>query len=515
MGINLDSCNKKRKNVVLISSLYFSCQNIYNFIIQITNISYLGFAEMDSAEPEPRYCKEPPAAPRGMGTLLYPWITEPLDGPLSPEVQMTLASLARHQHEKDILLTNKVSNHEEIMDRQKHVRKKKPYCSICSEALSTIFPQQRYAYHSHFSSIAQRTSSPLDHFAQHLCTTCSTVMHPVKMGHRIPVVITSSVLANWQGRNRGSPGAYEGDPVHLDYITIPGATIEQLQHSFEVQYRGINQPLDVILIAGYNNILRYESLETILNRYSVFKKHVINMSCAGGRMNSFAIATLPYPPRLTRLRDDPYFPDYQPYYDETTQLLDELTPRIINMNKEEIDMRTRLAPTFHTWCLSKGNSNNQGFSVGSLSRHRPAQWREDHFLDQLHPSDPVRLRMGTAVGRYFRCLYGIELMEYNSKQEWHEAKKARLGKAASTKISVTDEVPSGSNSVTTGSNSVPTGSNSLPSGSNSLPSGSKSVEVNCQDSDDDYTALILSDVYIAAALDVSDVDDIEEQGKRN
>ena len=84
-------------------------------------------------------------------------------------------------------------------------------------------------------------------------------------------------------------------------------------------------------------------------------------------------------------------------------------------------------------------------------------------------------------------------MEYNSKQEWHEAKKARLGKAASTKISVPDE---------------------LPSGSNSLPSGSKSVEVNCQDSDDDYTALILTDVYIAAALDVSDVDDIEEQGKR-
>ena len=318
-------------------------------------------------------------------------------------------------------------------------------------------------------------------------------MHPVKMGHRIPVVITSSILANWQGRNRGSPGAYEGDPVHLDYITIPGATIEQLQHAFEVQYRGINQPLDVIFIAGYNNILRNESLETILNRYSVFKKHVINMSCAGGRMNSFAIVTLPYPPRLARLRDDPYFPDFQPDYDVTTQLLDELTPRIINMNKEEIDMKTRLAPTFHTWCLSKGNSNNQGFSVGSLTRHRPAQWREDHFLDQLHPSDPVRLRKGTAVGRYFRCLYGIELIEYNSKQEWHEAKKARLGKAASTKISVPDE---------------------LPSGSNSLPSGSKSVEVNCQDSDDDYTALILTDVYIAAALDVSDVDDIEEQGKR-
>ena len=461
----------------------------YTMLVEIFCKIYIiiltGLAEMDPAGTEPRYCKEPPAAPRGMGTLLYPWITEPLDSPLSPEVQMAMASLDRHKHEKNVLLNNKVRDYEVIMERQTHVSKYKPYCSFCSEALSTIYPRQRYVYHSHFSSIAQRASSPLDHYAQHLCTTCETVMHPVKMGHRIPIVISSSILANWQGRNRGSPGAYEGDPVHLDYVTIPGATVEQLQHAFEVQYRVIDLPLDVILVAGYNNILRNESLETIMSRYSVFKKHVINMSCSGGRMNSFAIATLPYPPRLTRLRDDPYFPYHQPYYDETTQLLDELTPRIISMNKEEIDMKTRLAPTFHTWCLSKGNTSKQGFSVGSLSRHRPSQWREDNFLDQLHPSDTVRIRMGTAVGRYFRCLYGMEKMEHNSKQEWHEAKRAGLGLGKAAEVAAPD-----------------------------VSAGTKSLGGNCQDfEDDDFTALILTDVYIAAALDVSDVDDTEEQGK--
>ena len=431
--------------------------------------------EEDSTGAELHYrFREPPAAPLGMGTWIYPWDTEPLEDLARPEIQMTLSSMNRHEQERKMLAENKIKNHEEIWHKQRYTVRRRPYCHICSEATSSVMSKQKNIYHRHVSSISQRAASPLDHFGQYVCTTCKTVVHPAKMGHRIPVVISASIMNNWQGW-RGTPGAYEGDPLHLDYITIPGATIEQLQHAFEAQYNGCKQPLDVIIVAGYNNILQDQCLEEILSHLSDFKKAVINMSCPGERFNSCAISSLPFPPRLTRLVNDPVFPEYSEYYDDKTSILDQLTPRVLAMNREEIDMLTRLAPGFHSWCLSKGgDSGQQGYTVGQLNQHRDAQWREDHFLDQLHPSDPVRVRMGMAIGRYFRNLYGIETMTYNSKQEWHEAKKGLSNR-----------------------------NKRIPDTAAAAPEPEKTVDQLQLEPDDD-DVLILSDVYIAAALDISE-----------
>ena len=445
--------------------------------------------ETDSMEREegskgadmPCIYREPPAAPRGMGTWIYPWESEPLAGHDRPEIQMTLSSMARHEQENKMLRENKMANHEEIWAKQRYTVRRKPYCQICSEATSSVMDKQKNIYHRHVSSISHRAASPLDHFGQYVCTTCEVVVHPVKMGHRIPVVISASLLNNWQGW-RGTPGAYEGDPVHLDYVTIPGATIEQLHHAFEAQYNGCKQPLDVLIVAGYNNILQDQSLDEILQHLQDFKKAVINMSCEGERFNSFAVSSLPFPPRLTRLSNDPVFPEYSAYYDEKTMILDQMTPCVLDMNKEEIDMLTRLAPAFHTWCLSKRRATGQGgFSVGQLNQHRHAQWREDHFLDQLHPSDPVRVRMGTAIGRYYRCLYGIETMEYNSKQEWFEAQKG----LNPPQLPIPDTV-------------------------DAAPSTEKPNKEPYLETDED-DVLILSDVYIAAALDISDAEEMDMQ----
>ena len=49
---------------------------------------------------------------------------------------------------------------------------------------------------------------------------------------------------------------YEGDLVHVDYLTIKGGYIHELLEAFRLEYEHLQQakPLDVALVAGYADL---------------------------------------------------------------------------------------------------------------------------------------------------------------------------------------------------------------------------------------------------------------------
>ena len=68
---------------------------------------------------------------------------------------------------------------------------------------------------------------------------------------------------------------YEGDAVHTDYITIPGAKIETLQQAFLIEYGKETRGIDVLVVAGLNKILRVDSVEALMRKIDLFRNTVM------------------------------------------------------------------------------------------------------------------------------------------------------------------------------------------------------------------------------------------------
>ena len=62
------------------------------------------------------------------------------------------------------------------------------------------------------------------------------------------------------------------------------------------------------------------------------------------------------------------------------------------------------------------------YYLAHLDRHKNAEWRESSPTRQLHLSDSARLRMGKTAVKYFMYIYGILTSEFDTKNEWQQAK---------------------------------------------------------------------------------------------
>ena len=151
---------------------------------------------------------------------------------------------------------SKVINFVQVRERYGHINK---YCSNCSEHSSTVNPGGRFVKHIHNSSKKYRMSTPEDIWGNYPCTTCSKTHHSFKIGIGYPIILSSSILNLWQGRR--SLNLYHGDDLH---VTIPGATSKTLHHALLAKYSNTYWPLDVLLVAGLNDVLSNRSVDEIM-----------------------------------------------------------------------------------------------------------------------------------------------------------------------------------------------------------------------------------------------------------
>ena len=206
---------------------------------------------------------------------------------------------------------------EEIVNpsHYRNIHKELTKCTICS--FRQIHPHPlKPVFHKHFSSRQLRIIMGVEHYGGfYRCISCSENRFPGRIHKherhgRRRLVVSSSTLHNYYLSEH-----YEGDSVHIDYCTIPGAKIQDLYLAYREEYLRSENPLDVILVAGLNNLNKGEEENQVMERIREFAIMVTEESMNYHRYgrSSFSVATLPYAPKLAWLDGDgpcPYPPNH-------------------------------------------------------------------------------------------------------------------------------------------------------------------------------------------------------------
>ena len=350
----------------------------------------LGYRLPDTSSP-------PPPLPPGFGSFKYPTHTDILARSSPPEEQMKELSLM--WREMELIEDKKPKRIASSLYRIKH--KDTPrYCGVCSETKDGSL-----THHQHYSSRQARLVAPSDEWGLFSCKTCKISPHSFKSGTRYSILLTSSTLNNWQGDRLTNK--YEGDPIHVDYISIPGGTIDTLIHAFMAEYGGTRTPVDVLLVCGLNDLRdEKKTAEDIMKSIQRLAVRVRNMPGVELTASTLAVATLPFAPCMTSLPSE----SRQVINDKTAKLVQLNTLiRDFNMSTSHPLFDTSIAPCFHTWGLKSSSTPHPQGPLNVLEKMdgtRRERWREQEVKRMLHLNDSTRLRMGKACIKYFIALYG-------------------------------------------------------------------------------------------------------------
>ena len=196
---------------------------------------------------------------------------------------------------------------------------------------------------------------------------------------------------------------YKGDDLHCDVLTVPGATINVIEHALEAEYGLTYRPLDVLAVIGLNDLLRGHHVSRIIRDLRSLQSTVHRLA-PPGETNSIAISTLLIPPKLADLHNN--------YHGNRLEDIVSLNFQIMELNagQPQNPLPVSFAPKFHSWgkCSSKSSTSTAPrYLMENLPRHRYGQWRESVPEEMLHVDDETRLHMGRASIGYFKALYGI------------------------------------------------------------------------------------------------------------
>ena len=266
-------------------------------------------------------------------------------------------------------------------------------CKICSfkEVMGGVTGKIR---HIHLSSRQRAITATDNNIVKMSCPTCKKE-HSSSTNYsdseRLKICVTSSTLAEyWQPRDPSVE--FNGDELHIDWLCIPGASVNALSTAWEIEYLKEKKPMDVMLIAGLNDVLKGKSGPAIVASFKHFADLVIwqGEQHHPEQPNTCAIGTLIYPPQICWLEDDGPAPTS---FDNQLRNLRWLNHQIEIMNAEA-QIRT---PSFHTLGLRKVTRNGKG-----QTKHRLEHWRESERSHKLHLRDDQRIKMAKQVARYFK-----------------------------------------------------------------------------------------------------------------
>ena len=327
----------------------------------------------------PDVSRRPPSIPVGLGSKLYPREALDIQGNLPAALQLRRIYLTRRKNEAKHYYVLKHPDHQAF---RRYHGSTLNYCPTCSEYVNRKRRDMELVIHRHTSSLNYRINS--DHkqspWGEYFCNTCEVGFHGFKTGSRYPVLVTSSMLKDWQGIR--SKNGYRGDKIHVDQIGVSGARISELEFAFLAEYGELYRPTDVLLVSGYNDLVQGQNPNQILADMKSFKNEVLK-----NEGSSFAASTIPLPPCMSKLEKD----QYNLSKPDLTQRIIQLNDMIIQMNKEPGQaMETHRAPCFHTWGLT---SRRLPKEIGprnlleTMPAHAHQDWREKRPTNQLHLSE--------------------------------------------------------------------------------------------------------------------------------
>ena len=275
-------------------------------------------------------------------------------------------------------------------------------CNICSYTQS--YPAEKVpVFHSHFSSARLRELLSVETSHQGFyCPSCKSRHRPY-IDERLKVTISDSTLHDFFAPRLHTDTVYEGDLVHVDYVTIAGGTLPDLLHAFRLDYEATvrPKPLDVLLVAGYDDLYQGFGRDYIWRGINKFSETVLKLSRSSdtAAKNTFAVASLMYPPKICWFRDDGPTPNN---YDNQKEKVDWLNEKIDRLNRSH---GVYQYPGFHSYGVRMGtkltkNENGQ-LERRQFKAHRWDQWVEPARRDKSTLKAERLFKMGKAVNNYF------------------------------------------------------------------------------------------------------------------
>ena len=235
-----------------------------------------------------------------------------------------------------------------------------PFCYLCGD-------QRDPVYHHHNSGREIRVVQGVDKTETllYMCTTCKTV-HPDKPDNGMNVLVGTSQLHGLHNPRDPSKAPMDPDPFHIDWLTVCGATIPELEYAWRRDYESYKHPMRILLTAGLDDLARGRTRDEIVESFLHFKMMVDRQNSRHpGQKNELVIATILNPPRFVWFKDNGPPPKN---HKDMLQDIMELNSWIIFFNNQN---GKPVTPRFHrfgirdTMVKGKGEEAHHG-SVGCL-----------------------------------------------------------------------------------------------------------------------------------------------------
>ena len=209
-------------------------------------------------------------------------------------------------------------------------------------------------------------------------------------------------------------GGYEGDQIHIDWVTIPGAKIQDLQHAWRRDYRHEKRPMDVLVVGGLNNV-RNESTSKIMERIDEFATTVLAQSeeFHPEAPSTFSFATMFLPPQYARFPGDDSLPIKS--FDNKLAMMMDLNEKITQLNNNIFQKTIEVFKSqnggvagekpktlgLHKYGMRKLTKKYPNGKVVAVRTHRWEHFRETEKEQMLHLNDEQRAKVGRAINNYF------------------------------------------------------------------------------------------------------------------
>ena len=271
-----------------------------------------------------------------------------------------------------------------------------PRCNICSFRQEGPLPTIP-VYHLHFSSVEIRVTQGVEWTTTnrpYLCPTCQC-HHPVKTDYGLNVCLSDSQLHGFHNP-RDPTVICPPDSIHVDWVTVPGATIPDLQHAWQVDYWKYRTPMRVLLVAGTNDLLKGGDMTSVTNSILHLKNLIDEQNVYHpDTPNEFVMATVLNCPKLTWYPDNGPPP---PGHHNRLEEISALNQWIIEFNQGYGNS----TPRYHRYGVRSGRKFLHGEYV-PMHVHQFKKWRQsEDIADMVHLNDYWRVRLGGAVISYFK-----------------------------------------------------------------------------------------------------------------
>ena len=269
-----------------------------------------------------------------------------------------------------------------------------PRCTICS------FMQPRDPmpiYHRHSSSRQARVLQGAEYATgncSYLCPTCQAP-HMAVLPYGLDICVSDSTLHDIHYPKEAGV-VCPPDKAHVDWVTVPGATVSQLLYAWQVEYARESKPMRVLLVAGLNDLVKGGNAEDLIAQIERFDANVNYQNLHHpSKHNSFAMAPLLPAPKLV------WYPDNgptSPSYVNRREEVEKVNEWIKNFNQKN---NIQEVPGFHVMGTRSTKKVVDGVQQ-DFKTHRWNQWRaSEAWEDKLHLVDKMRVKMGTYVLKYF------------------------------------------------------------------------------------------------------------------